>query len=160
MPTIKLDDPSKLGSLLKQAGAAMPRVMRNASLGAARRGQALMPKKGPTDQGQLRNSWRVREVPDVALVNDAPHAGIVEAGARPHPVSREGIDALTGWAMRQLGVSEKEARGIAFAIAARMKTEGQEPTYFIRDSLAELRDFLRPEVVRQLERLFAGEIKP
>jgi hypothetical protein len=83
----------------------------------AERARAVLVRRGPRDQGQLRASWRVTKGTErrpawrvfrnldarlAELRNDAPHAGIVELGARPHPVSQEGIQALARWAMRNI----------------------------------------------------------
>ena len=46
---------------------------------------AIAIEKSPSDQDQLRQAWRVEETEDGAMIaNDAPHAGIVEMGSRPH----------------------------------------------------------------------------
>jgi hypothetical protein len=143
--------PEGLAVELRRLAKASPQVLERGLKRAARRGQAHMPGKTPTDQGQLRNSWRVIEgAAGVRLENDAPHAGIVEAGARPHPVSREGIEALTGWAMRKFGLPADEAEGLAFAIAARIKKEGQAPTYFVRAELEKLASFAGEAVLAEL----------
>lgn len=136
---------------------------------AAQRGKAHMVKKTPTDQGQLRTSWKAR---GRLLTNDAPHAGIVEMGARPHPVSRAGVEAIKRWAQRNLGLGkvrdtkgrfvkttkatrdylEQEAWGVAWAIAAKIRREGQKPTFFIRSQLGELTKIAKQEVERVLKR--------
>jgi hypothetical protein len=89
------------------------RVVRRAiavgALAGAHRGRALIVRRTPTDQGQLRASWKVKpgaEEFDAAgkllaeLINDAPHIATVELGARPHKVSREGWLAIYEWVRR------------------------------------------------------------
>jgi hypothetical protein len=81
----------------------------------AERARAMIVRRGPRDQGQLRASWHVKKGSErrpmarwlrakdaelAELRNDAPHAGIVELGARPHRVSQEGIQSIARWAMR------------------------------------------------------------
>jgi hypothetical protein len=78
----------------------------------AHRGRALIVRRTPTDQGQLRASWRVvaaairkgvegfADVTLAELINDAPHITIVELGAKPHTVSPEGWTAIYEWVRR------------------------------------------------------------
>lgn len=148
--------PEELAGVLKAQARALPQAVRLGVRAGAMRGQAHMPKQTPVDQGQLRNSWRVGVTQgfegsvQAALYNDAPHAGIVEQGARPHAVSQEGIEALAAWAQRKLGLDEKAARGVAYAIAAKIKAEGQAPTYFTRGQMPELTRLTANEVLRRI----------
>lgn len=158
MATINLT-PEQLDAVLVKQAREFPEVMRRGAVAGARRGQAHMVGKTPTDQGQMRNSWRVHERPTPKLENDAPHAGIVEAGARPHPVSREGVEALAGWAHRQLGLDEATAVRVARAIAMRIARDGQAPTYFVRGELEALAGLVPREVMRVLKKLLEDEAK-
>lgn len=124
---------------------------------AAQRALAELVRVSPTDMGQLRNSW---ERKGQSLTNTAPHVGIVEAGARPHAVNRSGIENLTRWAQRKLGLSEKEAKRFAFAKAADLRRHGQKPTWFIRDRLLLFTQWTKEEVERQLiKRGQAGKLR-
>lgn len=135
---------------------------------AAHLGRAYLVKvtdeRGKVYTGQFKASWKVvrraaqiktagraaRATTTYDVVNTSPIAGIIELGARPHAVSAEGIDNLTRWAELKLGLGPKEARRAAFAIAAKIRAEGQRPTYMVRDSLPQLRVFLRGEVERKI----------
>ncbi len=144
----------------------------------AERGRGIIVKRTPTDLGQLRASWKVKASEWVAeLINDAPTAGIVELGARPHKVSAEGWAAIYEWVRRHPEIyGQKRARtqvsgtlaqlaemgafrgldpeisSITWAIVKKINREGQKPTYFVRDSLDVLQQALVAEVERQLER--------
>jgi len=111
------------------------------------RGKALLTRRTPVDTGQMKNSWQVKG--DI-LLNDAPHAGVIEEGARPHKVSKEGIEAIARWAQRRLGVSEEEARGVAFGVARKLAKEGQKGHYIVRDAMDELRSFVVKEIVAEI----------
>lgn len=128
---------------------------------AAHRGRTLLVRKSPVDRGNFKNAWRVRTIAGGAEIqNDAPYAGIIELGARPHPVSREGIEALTGWARRHFpGVDEKEHKSIAFAIAAKLKKYGQKPTYLVRDSMDELRQYIGEAMEAEVKKFAANRTK-
>ena len=95
--------PSQLSGALRGAEAGARRAVDRGIMRAAQRGkrrliQATNEKEIPY-LGQFKNSFQVtRQVNGTTvLLNDAPHAGIVELGARPHPVSEEGIQAITEW---------------------------------------------------------------
>ncbi len=168
--------------------AELPVVIKRGMQSGTMFGRSLLTKKSPTDQGQLRNSWKLVDFPGGArgratmtqLVNEAPHAGIVERGARPHRVSQEGIEALTQWVWRNrrrfnLGRVQgpvapsriakggrkamqrrsdlEQAKGIAFAIAWKIRHHGQKPTYFVRSSMPKISSVTRAEVVREIDRL-------
>ena len=181
--------PKKLVQQLKRRNAATLRAIARGALRGAHRGRAIVVKETPVDQGQLKASWRVNPG-DQALLrgksslrsrifggrlasldNDAPHAGIVELGARPHPVSQEGLQAIADWAIRNLdiGVSagpvqkgsggrrkfqrderERIAMEIATAIARKIRKYGQEPTYFIKGSLPLLHQAVEIEVTKAI----------
>lgn len=157
MPVIRVT-PEQLVADLRRLRKDTPEILEKGIRAAARRGQAHMPGKTPTDMGQLRNSWRIHDLPGggMKLENDAPHAGIVEMGARPHKVNRDGIEALTEWAMRKFGMDAKAARGMAFAIAKRLEKEGQKPTYFTRNELETLAGFVPAEVEREIAKATRG----
>lgn len=154
-------------------------------------GRTLLSKKSPVDQGQLKNSWKLIDMAGgargrsgmIQLVNEAPHAGIVERGARPHKVSQEGIEAIAQWVWRNRNVFARstgafsgrasgpvqpgtggrramqrradmgEATAIAYAIAWKIRRKGQKPTWFVRDSMPRISSMTRREVAHELERL-------
>ena len=113
---------------------------------------------GKVDQGQYRNSFRViqgkasGQFQGWDMLADAPHAGIIEGGARPHPVSPEGIDSIAQWARRKLGLSEEEAHQAAIAIAWKLRHKGQEGTFIIRDLVPALGRALRHIAETKLRR--------
>ena len=156
--------------------AALKKVRTGIAMGtqrAALRGRAHMVRATPVDQGELRASWFVDATPGsrgvmTELNNKAPHAGIVEHGARPHPVSREGWESIYEWARRHFtgsGERDKDGRdkkltGITWAIVKKIKTEGQKPTYFIKNELDTLGSFAAQEIQRVLAEIAARDSRP
>lgn len=193
-----------MGAVVKISAAALPkalerrneatfRAIAQGALRAAHRGRAQLVKESPVDQGQFKGSWKVRPgnagtsgrrsaavaersraVKLADTINDAPHAGIIEVGARPHPVSAEGIQAITEWVLRQLrdqlgtasgpvqrgtggrrafnkASRQQQAEGIALAIARKIRLHGQEPQYIVRGNLALLHGMLEAEVARRID---------
>lgn len=108
-------DPGELGPLMFRHAAELgPAIRRGMALGAVR-GKAHMVKRTPTNTGQMRNSWEFTSLMgsgDPVLWNTAPHVGIVEQGARPHPVSQEGLVAIAAWVRRKL-ITSSAVRGTA-----------------------------------------------
>ena len=147
--------PSELGKELRARAKKMPDVIRKGSYMAAQRGRSLLVRRTPVDRGLLKASWRAKRGSGKELAtieNDAPYAGIVEFGARPHPVSREGQAAIALWAKRKFGLDEAEAKQVAYLIARRIRRRGQKPTYFVRDSLDEILVFYNKEIERAIQR--------
>lgn len=113
------------------------------------------------------------------LVNHERHIGPVENGARPHPVSPEGWTAIYEWVrrhyrgsksrgyklggkgrMRRQGAgadpnrpfhgSDPEVTEITNAIAWKLRTQGQKPTFFVKRSLEDLKAVMAGEIERAL----------
>ena len=150
--------PGELGKALIADGARRKGALQKAAIAAARKFRTLLVQRTDelkiTDTGALKNSWRAERTEDGAVVfSDCPYAGIVELGARPHPVSVEGQEAIARWAMRKLGVDEKEAKSIAFLIARKISKEGQKPTFLVQDQLPKAIAYYRQE----LERIIAED---
>lgn len=164
MPTFRID-PSQLGALFRQQAAAQPAVLHKGAIRGAAHGAAVMPKRSPVDLGFLAASWHLDMTPGaVSVYNDAPYAGIMERGARPHKTSREARDALYAWVVRHLdyfvagdiGEMTPErthiiARRITWGITVHWERYGREGTFFVRDSLPMLRklsaEAMRAEII-------------
>jgi len=160
---------------LQRREAAIRRAIGRGIRDGARRGRAFLVRKTPKDQGQAKAAWRDTATGRTSgmvaeVMNDAPYIGILEAGARPHPVSEEGQRAIFEWVKRNIAnfigrdrartikrrfksYLDIEAKQIASAIVWKIRKYGQAPTYFIRDSLPELTDFAADEVAREMRAL-------
>ncbi len=100
-------EPGGLGARLRSDANGMPRVLRLAMFSAAQRGKSYIVGESPVDRGILRNAWKVVKLSDGAeLVNDQPYAGVMERGARPFKISKEGMEALKGWVRRKILAGE------------------------------------------------------
>lgn len=131
---------------------------------AAQRTKSILVSRTPVDTGQLKNTWRKRDIssihagkytnlqgPVAEVYNDAPHAGIVEMGARPHGVNAEGRASILRWVERHFsGLSPQEMEGIVFAIVAKLKKHGQKATYFVRNSMPEVEKAVHAEIERAI----------
>src|SRR5262245_53500565 len=174
MTTVSIK-PTLLKSALIGERARAQRALKPAALAAARRFTRhlvqLTDSMGKTDLGTFKNAWRYEATDKGATTfNDAPYAGVIELGARPHPVSREGVELITQWVMRKMRIGyegrdergryvkgrkntpknerEAKAKAIAWAIVQKIKTQGQAPTYMVRDALPQARKFFAEEFAR------------
>ncbi len=105
--TINIRD---LPDALRRDEARVRAAIARGARAGAERGRAFIAKRTPTDLGQLKASWKVIPGPTVVppsgtltltqLQNTAPHAGVVEMGARPHAVNPEGWAAIYEWVRR------------------------------------------------------------
>lgn len=152
-----------LGNLDKIIASATAQARQAIEAGArasARRLQANFVIKTPKDSGLMKAAWQTVELNAgnalAQLINSAPYAGIVEEGARPHPVSQEGREPITLWVRRQMSVNdEEEVQRILEAIVNKLQHHGQKGTFFVRDALkgGTATKFLRDEIYRRLAQI-------
>lgn len=147
-----------LGDALKQSGKDVQEAQMRAAFSAAMRLKTHLVAKtdemGITDLGVYKNSFHAEKTETGAVTfNDAPHSGIVEEGARPHHLPREGIEALERWCVRKLHLGEKEAKSAAWAIATNIAKVGLKGRWVMRDSQDEALHFYQLELERELHAL-------
>lgn len=96
-----------------------------------------------TDTGALLASGRLIETVDNFTVRyNASYASYVEYGTVPHYVPPR---ILAEWAQRKIGLSEKEAWSMAYAVSAKIGKEGTIPKHYLRDAL----DWAMEEFIRR-----------
>ncbi len=97
----------------------------------------LVTAHSPVDTGFYKNSHQVRKTNQGGvLYNAAPYAATLEAGARPHGISPDGMKNLVLWVWRKIRPeSEKVAVSIAYAIAKKIATVGQAPLWIYKNNL-------------------------
>jgi hypothetical protein len=176
MATIEISA-GALGARLRADAIGAPKAVKQAIFSGAQRGRSWIVGKTPVDRGILRNAWRVLRMEDGAvLVNDQPYAGIMERGARPFKISSEGLWALKAWVMRKLQSGEmngrsslktgkiikrrktfsleREAEGIARAIAKNFEKVGIKGRRFVLMNLEILASLMEHEIDRYLSKFF------
>lgn len=164
--------PTEIGAVLRADDEHRREALKTAILEAAHAGLTVLVPSAPKDMGHLGQSGHVEEHADgVEIVFDAPHAGIVEAGSRPHMPP---FGPIYQWVLRHLGQfgvekvgsfrrvkggaeksnaafaqhlervddMETEARGIAEAIRWKIYQHGSAPTWFVRSKLPVLKAIL------------------
>jgi hypothetical protein len=157
LPKITLD---QLTPELERQAKKFRKRMDRALYRAAQRGRRLLMQRSPVGVGAtFRSAWsEPRELPDGKLgyevVNDSPHAAIVEYGSRPHMPP---VDAIALWVQRKFQMSEAQARKVAWAVAMSIKKNGTKPHHVAGGAEAELKQIVHEEVMRELRRGGDGE---
>lgn len=159
--------PSQLAGALRAEARHVRGAIKTGAMRAANRGKGVLVERtkeaDKVGLGQyIRSFEALRGTSSTTLamlVNTAPMAGVIELGARPHPVSDEGREAIARWAIRKLGVSEEEAKAIANGVAWKLRHKGQKGTYIFKNAQAELTKIFAHEVAAVL-RERAGRTKP
>lgn len=135
----------------------IPKEIKKGVVEGARKGKRTLQAANPRDTSKMADDWSVDvdegEKIAVTIKNDAPYAGIVEVGARPHGVNAEGLESIRQWAIRKLGVTQEEAEQVAWAVAAKLKARGQKPTYFVKNNLENITKETAVEVKHKLIQL-------
>lgn len=172
--------PKELPKELRARMKLTPKVLLQGLRLGAERSRTYIVRRTPRDTGRLRNSWAVRTVRRgpllkrrIELYNDAPYAGIVEKGARPHGVSKEGQEAIRMWVRRHFRITSWSQPGrsggrtatgtkmrkqsdafldsMVFLIVRKLREKGQEPTYFVRDAMPKIERMTKLEVDRYIK---------
>jgi hypothetical protein len=154
--------PEELAAELRARIKGTPEVIAKSLHRAALHGQRILAVRTPRATGTTAARWRVQAgkrwanqygvgVTLPEIYNPAPHIGVLELGARPHPVNAAGLAALTRWAVLVLGVSYEEAQQVANAIAWKLRHHGAKPTYFVRDSRGDLGHAVALELKRAFD---------
>jgi len=94
-------------------------------------------KNTPTGvSSTLRQAWFVRPAsaqnPVAEIANSQSYLLPVELGRRPGKgISLEGKESVVDWAKAKLGLSDSEAKGLAFVLSRKYKQKGRPAVGFI-----------------------------
>ena len=115
--TVMLDMSAAPG-LFKRVDADVKRAIQKGLRSAARLSQAVLAQRTPRDRGNAAASWKNSAhsgTGDVVAycLNSCPYIGILEMGARPHAVSKEGQEAIYQWVLRNLRLVGDQRQGFA-----------------------------------------------
>lgn len=106
----------------------------------------------PVDTGMYANSWDFTETEkSVILGNYAPHAPIIEKGARPF---RPPITPLLAWAKRVLKSPsqppnyDEKVRSLAYATQKKIEQYGMKPKNILENALPMILENIKEELKR------------
>lgn len=176
--------PAQLKAHLASLDKHLRTATRNAVLEAAAAGAEVVARAAPVDTGRLKQSITVRKKGPSGhpeIVAQAPHAGPVEVGSRPHWVP---IKPLERWVRRHAGgfgimarakgrtrgigrlnrglrrgaraKSDAAITRIAHAIQLKIARYGTAPRWYMRKSLPRLRMILNTLLRESKARALAG----
>ena len=161
MATVIALRPEQLAPAISARLRSIPKTIRRGMYNAASRAKTRLVRRTPKDRGNARAGWRVvpsrsgyiaTGMPELGVINDVPYISILEEGARPHHLNREGIIAVAGWFRRKHGLSEKDALSAAYGFSQNLSKTGQAPTYFVRNEMGELQRILSRELRQVIEK--------
>lgn len=111
-------------------------------------------RASPVDTGLYAASWDfTEEEGKVILGNYAPHAAIIEYGARPFTPP---LAPLLAWAKRVLNDSSQppdyspQVKSLAFAVQAKIKREGMKPKQIMQNAIPQIIENIKAEYKRVL----------
>jgi hypothetical protein len=166
--------PAQAKTMLAEMGKKLPDMMRRSARSSALRASAKLSKEQPKDNGVLQAAYGPSAVSvypadkgkTVMLHASAPHAGIIERGARPHPVSAEGRAAIKQWVIRK-GIAadaalQPEYKGrdiadiaaiIADLICKKIAAKGQKGNFLVSKTVEPAAAWTRENFERELNAL-------
>jgi hypothetical protein len=184
--------PAGLTKAIKAHSKSAKMAIVNASTAAAHRSRAIIVNESPVDQGELKASWKVRNPVlrstgtgkrfELAVVEStSTHAGIVEAGARPHPVNQEGKEALYQWVRRNFRIAGKgRSRRVSYggkgqqvrpgmygsnqkltavtnAIVWKLRIKGQKGKFIVRNNMKKFTRIAVQEIDQRMKKALGGK---
>lgn len=89
----------------------------------------------PVDRGGLKGGWRLTPAtlkdPSVTLSQNQIYFLPLELGRKPGTgLNQDGIDSVTLWAKRKLGLGERESKSLAYTYSRKLKREGSKAKGF------------------------------
>jgi len=166
MTDVRIDPARWAAQMDRLADRFVPTVLRGVRAGAARcillmeqRTMSAPPASprgtvGAFNTGGYMRSWRSEGLSFGARVyNLQPYSGVVDLGRRPGVgVSRQGIElGLMPWAKRKLGLTDSQARSVAWAIATAIKKRGLLPRRVMTGGLDAMERLVVEEVEHELD---------
>lgn len=145
----------KLNQLSKELGMVLPNqisIVKQAVFNGCLQSVSVLVEKSPVDTGQYASSWDViKDEISVTLLNYAPHASVIENGARPFTPP---LEPLLQWAKRVLQDSSqppdysKEVRSLAFSVQRKIKLYGMLPKKILTNEMPNILERIKKELIR------------
>lgn len=106
-------------------------------------------EKSPVDTGLYASSWQFTETEKTMILgNSAPHAAVIEYGARPFTPP---ITPLLQWAKRVLGDPSQppdyspEVRSLAYGVRDKIRREGMKPRRVLQNAFPDIIQNIKEE---------------
>lgn len=156
--------PNGLAVAFKTRGKATRSAIVKGLQHAAIAGKVIVIRRTPVDEGLMKASWAVIMQPwGAQLVSNAPHAGIVEGGSRPHWPNqaairewvvrhRKGFGIKKGRGKKAKEAAEAEIDQITFLICRKIARFGTRPRWVVRGALPKLSRLAKRAVDLEIRR--------
>lgn len=152
MPVVKTVQLKDLGRLLRAEPERQLKEIKKATRLGLLRSIPMMVEKSPVDTGQYANSWDFTETETAMFFgNFAPHAAIIENGARPFTPP---IKPLLEWAKRVLQDPSQppdyspEVRSLAYGTRDKISQYGMRPRKVLEQAIPDILENIRQEYER------------
>lgn len=126
--------------------------LKEATVRGCARSLPMLAQMSPVDTGKYASSWDMTvEEESVIIGNFAPHAPIIEFGARPYTPP---IGPLLAWAKRVLRDPSQppnyspEVRSLAFAVQAKIARVGMQPRAVMQKAMPQIIDNIKQELAK------------
>lgn len=148
-------DARDFGKAFAEYRRKFPEELRAATVEGTVKSMQGLVEASPVDTGEYANSWSFEEVGDrIILGNFAPHAPIIEFGARPFTPP---LGPLLAWAKRVLKSPSQppsydaEVRGLAIGTQRKIQQYGMMPRHILKEYLPTLVENIREELRRRIK---------
>ncbi len=149
MSVVKSVNLEDLGRILKAEPKRQMKEIRLATRTGLLRSIPSLVQNSPVDTGLYASSWQFSETEKTMILgNFAPHAAIIEYGARPFTPP---IAPLLEWAKRVLGDGSQPpdyspaVRSLAYGTREKIKLQGMKPRNILGKSIPMILDNIRKE---------------
>lgn len=139
MPQIEVIPLNELSKRLKKEPERHMKEARPAVRRALLQSIPDLVKKSPIDTGLYASSWDMTETEkSLILGNFAPHAAVIEFGARPFTPP---IAPLLAWAKRVLGDPSQppdyspKVRSLAYGVRDKIRKQGMMPRHILKNEI-------------------------
>jgi hypothetical protein len=152
MKTVVAKNLDELAKMLGAEAERQSEEIKIATLGGVLKSIPMLVQESPVDTGQYANSWDVIATEElITLGNFAPHAAIIEFGARPFIPP---IKPLLEWAKRVLGDASQppdyspRVRALAYYTRNKIQQEGMQPKRVLTNAIPDILKNIRQEFRR------------
>ena len=147
------DFPKEFEKYAKKLGKEFEQAVAEAAV----RNIPKLVEKSPVDTGEYASSWETEFIPGekVIIGNFAPHATVIEFGARPFTPP---IRPLLAWAKRVLQDPSQPPNysnrvwGLAKAVQKKIMVKGMEPKRILTNQLPEIQKDIIDIVLNEMEK--------
>jgi len=154
---VKLDDLGKYERMLARNAPKLAKSMlERTAREAVQKLKARTTAVDAVATGKLRNGWKVEKAPrgvSFSIVNKRAYALYVERGRRKG-AKRPPVRAIELWVRTKLGITGREARGVAFVIARRISERGIKGRFIVLGTYRPIIALYRQNVDKALERYY------